>query len=690
MTMMLKTCRIILTFVVSIGAALAINWLLTGTRPVAHPMSMLPIALATVLGGIAWRAAGRNTSSQTEVVPAHFHSALEGLHEAVIILDYTGRVVFSNSSFLEMCGAIPGELLGQRARDLDWKWSDAGIGIDEASSPVIPWLDAVKEGRQRCGRFISLDHSETGNSSNKRIFVMNSVAIAAASERPRGALISFEDVTKLQKKQVELAQMLESIRLSSRQIRQQNEDLEYLVVRDQLTGCFHRRYGLEFLEKFCADAQRGGNELACLLLDIDHFRIINEEHGHLVADKILQEVGTCLLRNVRERDLVCRYDGEEFLIVLPQTTLDDAWRIAETLRHQIARLQIGDATLTVSVGVGTSSLNVASLPSLLTQAESGLAHAKERGRNQVSQPPADDDQTSVRTSPLRVLSDVSGIIPYPAVTALISALAYRDIATAAHSRRVADLCVAMGQRLMSSSSCYVLEMSALLHDIGKVGVPDALLHKVTPLTEAEWNVMRAHERIGVEIIRTSFATPELTEIVENYTQPYADSIHQSQTLPLGARILAVADAYDSMVTEQIYRNAMTSSEALAELQRCSGTQFDPEIVAHFSELVNLHGHEAVPRIGVDAESALAFGMELERLAEAVDQQDMDVLTALAGHLCHTANKSGAHEISAKAMELEQAARSGTDQLGVLQCANELLNYCRATQRAYMAPTLQTF
>src|SRR5690606_25354239 len=117
--------------------------------------------------------------------------------------------------------------------------------------------------------------------------------------------------------------------------------------------------------------------------------------------------------------------------------------------------------------------------------------------------------------------------------------------------RVADLCLLIGQRLMSQSQCYVLEMSALLHDIGKIGVPDALLHKPSSLTEEEWAVMRDHDRIGVEIIRTAFATPALTEIVECYKRPYEESQRSQKPLPLGARILAVVDAFDSMTNDQI-------------------------------------------------------------------------------------------------------------------------------------------
>ncbi|WP_437229129.1 diguanylate cyclase [Planctomicrobium sp. SH661] len=676
---LLKTIRILGGMAAAVAAALLLSRIVSGNWNAAVGQALFPTIVAAGLGLAAWRFLGIPVESHSAVVPGNFHSALDGLSEGIVILDYAGRIVFVNHSFEELSGHRSEELLEQRAKDLSWKWVDT----DERENVTqeMSWLDAVKEGRSRCGRILGL------NSETHRSFVMNSGPILDNEGHPRAAMISLQDVTKLQKKQTELASLRETVRESSMQLRQKNAELEQLILRDPQTGCYHRRHGLEVLEKLWNDARRDGSDLACILLDIDRFQAVNEEHGHQVADQILRDLGLCLLRNVREIDLVCRYGGEEFLIIMPHTGVDEGARLAETLRHQISRLKEGAVTLTVSIGVAAMSQAPGSPQSLLALVDQCLNRAKHRGRNQVCQPVPEDPDTTIVPTPSE-LKDCTTSIPYPAVTALISALAYRDIATASHSRRVADLCVSMGQRLMSMTGCYVLEVSALLHDIGKIGVPDATLLKSTPLTDEEWKVMQAHDRIGVEIVRTAFTTPELTEIVANYTRPYGESLSTGHPLPLGARILAVADAYDAMTTERTYRNAMSPAEALAELRRCAGTQFDPEIVSQFSEVLFLQGSESAPRMDVDIEAALAIGLELERLAEAVDEQDIETLEAIAGHLCRTANKCGAPEISAKAMELEQAAMTGTDQLGILQSANELLNYCRATQSAYFNKNME--
>jgi len=635
--------------------------------------------------------------SSAQIIPGSFVTALDGLTEGVVVLDYEGRFVYSNPSFLQQIGSTRDQLLGMRARDLAWRWQDLepehaqsdraeSSAIQEpsslkATSPgtnSVHWLEAVKAGHRRQGQLTGLGEEKA------RVVIMNSVPIVEAGQAPRGALISFADVTKLNSMQSELVNLMGTVRESSRQLRQHRAELEELILRDPLTGCYHRHAGMEMLERYWNDSQHRHDDLGCLIVDIDYFRLINERHGHVVADQLLQEVADCLRKNVRECDLVCRFDGEKFLILLPQSNPEDVVFCAEGLRRKLSRLPGQDNRLTVSIGVACRSEVPDSPSRLLEQAEDCLIRAKKKGRNQVCR---FDSEIAVSSAPLSVSEispEISKIIPYPAVTALLSALAFRDHATATHTRRVADLCVAMGQRLMSMSNCYVLEISALLHDIGKIGVPDALLHKSEPLTEEEWKIMHAHDKIGVEIVRTAFANPELTGIVENYTRPYSESTAEQQALPLGARILAIADAYDSMTTDQIYRSAISSSAALTELRRCAGTQFDPEIVSHFEEVLLQRRQETTLQMAVDVEAALEIGLELEGLAEAVDQQDIEMLKILAGHLCHAAGRAGAHEITAKAIELEQAAIAESDHVGILQCANELLQYCRATQSAYTA------
>lgn len=629
-------------------------------------------ASITGLGAVSFLLA---KEAPPQMIPSHMGPALDALHEGILILDTAGRIVLANQTFLNLCGQPRGELLGQRARDLSWTWRDDDP--EDPQAPDVPWLDVVREARPRQGQLLGLpgDHP--------RRFVLTAVPIADEGRPPCGALVSFEDVSKLQKTRAELSSVLETVRQSAMQIRKQNAELEQLAIRDALTGCFNRRSCFEFLEKFWSEARRYRDQLSCIMADVDQLRTINEQRGNAAADDVLRKVAVCLQQSARECDIICRYNSDEFVVLMPRTSLADAALVAERLRQAISRLHFPDFSVSASLGISSLSEGPQSPQQLLDQAEHCLKLAKKHGRNQVVRHDALEKTRPQESQSMQILQKGSSIIPFPAVTALMSALSYRDVATASHSRRVADLCVTVGQSVMSMSNCYVLEMAALLHDIGKIGVPDSILLKHTSLTDEEWEVMRAHERIGLEIVRTAFGSRELSEIVERYSERYEDSAHAATALPLGARILAIADAYDSMVTDHLYRPAMSPAEAVAELRRCSGTQFDPDIVEQFVEVLYSRGREVSLRVEVARDTALALGLEIESLAEAVDHQDLETLKTLAGRLSATASRNGAPEIAVKALELEQAAAQGDDLLGILNSASELLSHCRATQSNYL-------
>ena len=613
-------------------------------------------------------------SGSSDLVPEALIPALDGLSDGVLIIDRKGKIALANQTFLNLSGHDRKDLLGRKALDLGWQWREENG--DDRQDGEVPWLPALREGRARQGQFVGLDHTVD------RTFVVSVIPILDRKQHSLGAVVSLEDVTKLRKKQAELASLLETLRSSASQLRDQNAALEELVTRDTLTGCINRRAGFELLEKFWSDSRRNHDPLSLVTLDIDRLRLWNEQFGHECTDETLKKVAVHLQRAVGRGDVVCRFGGGEFVILMPRTNLADAVQTCERIRKNVQRIVQENIEVTISVGVSSTDHAGASPQQLLDQADQCLAHAKRMGRNQVvrfdSLPPQKSEgETAGQPDAL-----TSVTIPFPAVTALISALAYRDVETASHSRRVADLCVAVGQGMMSMSGCYVLEMAALLHDIGKIGVPDAILLKPNTLDHDEWDVMKAHDRIGLEILHTSFGSPDLSAIVENYGRRFEDAT-EDDPLPLGARILAVADAFDSMVTDKLYRPGLSPAEAIAELRRCSGTQFDPQIVETFVEIIYSRGADPSVKIDVAREAALALGMELERLAEAVDEQDLESLRVLAGRLSATATSKGAPEIAAKAMELEQAAIAATDLLGILRCANELLAYCRATQSAFV-------
>ena len=288
-------------------------------------------------------------------------------------------------------------------------------------------------------------------------------------------------------------------------------------------------------------------------------------------------------------------------------------------------------------------------------------------------------------------------IPFQTVAALTAALAYRDIATAQHSRRVADNCFKMGSELMTISESYILENAALLHDIGKIGVPDSVLLKPGALTDDEWEIMQTHDRIGVEIIRSTFACDGLTDIVENHHARYSGSdeepnLPKGHEIPLGARILTIADSFDAMISDRVYRKGLSQEAVFAELRRCSGTQFDPELVEIFISMILQQENQVVTDhtaiATVDKQTALRLGIQIEDLAQALDDQDRQRLASIAEAIATTASSHNVPEVARLAYELKESAKMDDHWVENLGLTIELMELCRMTQQTHLSVATQ--
>ncbi len=619
----------------------------------------------------------------SRVVPPRVRAALDALAEGLLVIDGKDRIVLANRAFADTVGRSAEDLQGQFASKLAW-----GPHPDHPQLQEFPWREAWRCQDLKQGVPMAL---KTGG-GQERTFIVNAAPIKGDKGKVRGVLASFDDVTTLEAKRLELMGTLQELQDSRKEIQRQNEELQVLATRDPLTSCLNRRAFFDLLETQWNAAQRHGHELSAILIDIDHFKSINDQYGHSVGDTVLRKVGASLRETARDTDVVCRYGGEEFCILLPCIHFDDAYLAAERLREALAAIPIQGFGITASLGVSSLTAGAGDPQELLDQADRALYAAKNAGRNRCMKWTASlDADAEAKPRPSRSESGDTqdGVIPFHAVTGLLSALAFRDAATAAHSSRVAELCVIAARGLMSVSDSYVLEMAALLHDIGKIGVPDSILLKPGPLTEQEWKEMNVHDRIGVEILRSSFASPKLAEIVETHHAFYGGhgrnpSLPTGEEISLGARILAIADAYDAMVSDRVYRKARSSEDAFVELRRCAGTQFDPELVEHFISVIqqrNLSKRTDVQ--ATSKEAALQIGIQIEQIAMALDKQDIEGLASLATHLHGMAAKSSIPQISEVASQLADAASDSAEVDVLIGLTHQLLDLCRATQRAYI-------
>ncbi len=624
-----------------------------------------------------------------QVVPDRVRQALDTLAEGLLVLDESEKIILANRAFSQTVGIAPELLAGREAGSLNWVCNDSGSVID------FPWSRAIEASRPQTEQMLRYRLSD----DRECIFSINSAPIQATDGCHRGTLVTLRDVTHVEEHRAELETMLAMLRSSRDEISRKNRELEILATQDALTGCLNRR---AFFERFAIAyrfSKQTGSPLSCLMIDNDHFKNVNDTYGHHIGDEVLRRVAKILHDLHRETHLVCRYGGEEFCILLPGFDLPEALEAAEKIRVAIMNIRLDDPAelrLTASVGVSEVHFGAADPQEMINQADTCLYIAKRQGRNQVvgyeaSMANISLDETKVQ----RVSSEVAvkvdePSIPFNAVSALVSALAYRDADTAEHSRRVADLCVRIADGLLDQRQTFILETAALLHDIGKIGVPDHILLKPGPLTEDEWKLMGRHDRIGVEIIASAFNCEDLSETIRTHHSFFGGrgrdlGLPQGYDISIYARILTIADSYDAMVSDRVYRKGRSHEDAVLELRRCAGTQFDPELVERFVEIfdgrVSTTGDVTMV---VPKTMAIQIGQQIERLANAIDSQDTRSLQILASRLGDVARRHHVDAIAETADRIEAGAGEENVQwINLLRDTQQLMELCRATQNAFL-------
>ena len=528
----------------------------------------------------------------SQAVPDRVRHALDTFAEGVVVVDNEERIVLANCAFAKAI-AYDGALVGRSLSELPWEQKEDAEGMLEE----FPWQSALSTSQPQLGQPLTTGHDE-----QRRYLRVNASPILSDQGTPRGALVSFEDITEIENKKARLIRMVAELRSSREQIREQNHVLKVLATTDSLTGCLNRRAFFERFDAAWSTANDRDSMLSCIMVDIDFFKSINDDHGHAMGDAVLKSVGDALRQRIGDEGWVGRYGGEEFCVLLPGADAQRAAETAETLRMHIADMQFDGLAITASFGVTGREYSAADSHELLAQADKSLYVAKSEGRNQVvlwsEEFDSLEEEQLERGRPGSEAGDAIGVSS-GAVSALFSAISYRDLGTALHCIRVADYAVRLGAGRMGAEELFALEAAALLHDIGKIGVPDAILSKPGKLTEEEWRIMRRREAIGCDIIQASFDCPQLYDFVRLCQQPYRSTENDDTNLPLGARVIAVADAFDSMTVDSPHRSALTHEAAFAELRRSAGRQLDPDLVESFIELIQ-SGRDQEPLYDIDS------------------------------------------------------------------------------------------
>jgi diguanylate cyclase (GGDEF)-like protein len=375
--------------------------------------------------------------------------------------------------------------------------------------------------------------------------------------------------------------------------------VEARATHDRLTGVANRETLLTTLVSEVERATRHHKWLSVAFIDLDRFKPVNDTYGHKAGDVVLRQVSSLIADNVRASDLFGRYGGEEFMLILPETSPTEAAVLAEKLRTLVAQrpMAIGGkqtVQVTISVGIAGGVGSQLQVDALVDQADAAMYAAKSLGRDRVYQFRELDENTVIRRAPISAqhraaAAAVGRWANDTATQALASVLAPQPHHRGRPSDMIASLATGIAlQMQLSEEEVERIRIASLLHDLGKLAVPSEILDKPTPLSENEWQTIGEHPRIGQMILEQASALRDAIPVVLHHHERFNGGGYphglRGNEIPIGARIVAVADAYHAMINERPYKGAMSHDEALDELQRHAGTQFDPEVVELFCDI----------------------------------------------------------------------------------------------------------
>jgi diguanylate cyclase (GGDEF)-like protein/putative nucleotidyltransferase with HDIG domain len=413
------------------------------------------------------------------------------------------------------------------------------------------------------------------------------------------------------------------------------------AITDGLTGVKTHRFFMEALSAEWKRSTRAGRAFALVLMDLDRFKFVNDFYGHLEGDLVLQRVGQILETNCRRSDVVARYGGDEFVILMPETTMEHARQLAGKLRGWVSTDPLlREKNISASFGIACYPLHGSSPQELIQVADASMYLSKHQGGNAVSTADHFDPNEARKwkrdvleaylgvtlkrlfatgpeafeeiyqrlkqfTESLAATENGNGTTPdsskaeeslpqavLDTVTSLAYAIDAKDHYTQGHCQKVSAYAALVAESLgMSEVEVEEIRLGAVLHDIGKVGIPEAILNKSGPLNADEWETMKDHVTFGAKILEPIAPLARVRKMVLHHHEFFDGSGYPEalagENIPLGARIIAVADAYDTITSDRTYKKGRTAAQALAELERCANAQFDAAIVEIFVRTMRL-------------------------------------------------------------------------------------------------------